>query len=213
MGRSSGGASHSSGGTSSGGRSSGGFSGGGRSSGGGSSSPSRSSSSSSPRPERRREPIFHHREPRGPRGPRWGGPPPPPRGPRPYRARPYRRVYYRDSGCSTIFAGIVLLIIIGLIISVELKKDNPRSFLDKVSSNQIYVDGADTTYYVYTDKIIVESIMYYPVGMPDSITYERTITSYNNLNISSCENCNRTIDYYRSIISGKTGKIKKKKKK
>lgn len=138
MGRSSGGASRSSGGTSGGGRSSGGFSGGGRSSGGGTSSSSRSSSSSSYRSESRREPIFHHREPRGPREPRWGGPPPPPRGPRPYRARPYRGGYYRRggaSGCSTIFAGIVLLIIIFLIVSAEMKKDAPKSFLGKASSN------------------------------------------------------------------------------
>lgn len=132
MGRSSGGANHSTGGTTGGGRSSGGFSGGGRLS---ASSRNSSVQSTYGRSESRNEPTMSRGTERTPTHSRVH---------RPYRSRPYRRGYYSrrsygrgcSSGCSTIFVLIIIIIIIYAVVSANLRRSSGNNYYGQTSTQQ-----------------------------------------------------------------------------
>ena len=83
----------------------------------------------------------------------------------------------------------IIIVILGIIIYKFLTPKNftiPQDYNLKLTSNMSYVDEADTTYYIYDNKIIAESIIYYPVGHKYSKTH--TITMYNNIKTENIKN-------------------------
>ena len=82
---------------------------------------------------------------------------------------------------------IVILIIIGLgvggCIFLNSKKSSdiliPDNYNLTIKNDLSYVDGPDTTYYIYNNKIIVEKVSSYPLGYKYS--GEREITLFENI--------------------------------
>ena len=77
----------------------------------------------------------------------------------------------------------VVLVVIAGVFFLNRNSDYtiPDGYLHKFTSYLSNVDGPDTDYYVYSDKIIVEENLYYPSGHPSNTTHTRKITLYENL--------------------------------
>lgn len=78
----------------------------------------------------------------------------------------------------------------------------PENYIMKFEDNMAIVDGPDINFYLYQDKIIVESKSIYPVGTPHNSDY--TVTIYENLgDISNITNLTEV----RNLIQNKNGKV------
>ena len=88
---------------------------------------------------------------------------------------------------------IIILIIIGLgiggYIFLNSKKRSevliPDNYNLTIKNDLSYVDGPNTTYYIYDNKIIVEKINSYPLGFKYSV--EREITLFENIDTTGAD--------------------------
>lgn len=98
----------------------------------------------------------------------------------------------------------IIIFILSLLTYIIYNSNNnftiPNNYLQKFELHMSHLDGADIDYYVYNDKIIVDSRNYYPVG--HSYTYEQTIELYSNLTIDETN-----LNDYLKLIQNKKGKI------
>ena len=104
-------------------------------------------------------------------------------------------------------AGILaVILIVGILVfliwtlKTSKKFEIPKNYNLKLEDNKSYLDGPDTAYYIYDNKIIVETKFYYPVGHPKGTT-QHTITVYNDVNTNNVQEIN---DVY-NIINSKNG--------
>lgn len=102
-----------------------------------------------------------------------------------------------------VFSIISIIIILGISIVIkDYEKKNfkiPDGYIEYYESNKSYLDGPDIKFYIYTDKIIVDVMSYFPSDLY-SYTKERTVTLYKDLNESEIKN-------YKNTIENKKGKI------
>lgn len=104
-----------------------------------------------------------------------------------------------------VIIGIIVLILFAVVSLLTVSYHNahftiPDNYLQKFENHMSYVDGPDVDYYIYKDKIIVDEQSYYPLG--HSITHERTITLYDNLEINETN-----LKNYLTIIKDRKGKV------
>jgi len=112
-----------------------------------------------------------------------------------------------------ILISFIIIFILTLLIYIIYNSNNgkenviesnftiPGNYLHKYESHMQYVDGADVDYYIYSDKIIVDTRNSYPLGQY-SYTYEHTIKLYDNLTIDEINS-----NDYHKLIQNKKGKI------
>lgn len=77
----------------------------------------------------------------------------------------------------------------------------PQDYNLKLEKNESYIDGSDTIYYIYDNKIIAEIISYYPFGHSKG-SKQHTIIIYKNINTSNIN----TINDIQNLIDGKNGR-------
>ena len=97
---------------------------------------------------------------------------------------------------------IMLLIILSFII-LKLTYTIPEDYNLILTNNMSHVDGPDKTYYIYDDKIIVETKSYFPSGQyPFGITQNHTIEIFNDENAVNIN----TLNGVYNLINNKDGK-------
>ena len=98
---------------------------------------------------------------------------------------------------------IILLIILSFIIW-KLTYTIPEYYNLKLENNMSFVDGPDETYYIYDDKIIVETKSYFPDGQnPFGLNQNHTIEIFNDENAVNIN----TLNGIYNLINNKDGKI------
>ncbi len=90
-------------------------------------------------------------------------------------------------------------ILLGVKYYLKINFTIPDDYIRKDESYDSYRDGSDTDYYIYDNKVIVDTVSYFPDGLY-SYTKERTVTLYNNLNENEIKN-------YKNTIYNKKGKV------
>ena len=90
-------------------------------------------------------------------------------------------------------------ILLGVKYYLKINFTIPDDYIRKDESYDSYRDGSDTDYYIYDNKVIVDTVSYFPDGLY-SYTKERTVTLYNHLNENEIEN-------YKNTIYNKKGKV------
>ena len=97
----------------------------------------------------------------------------------------------------------VLLIIVMIIWFLQTKNYQiPSDYIKKFENHMSYIDAGDVDYYIYKDKIIVDTQNYYPVGAPHS--YSREVVEYNDLN--NLEELDSLIQI-QQLLKGKVGNV------
>ena len=93
---------------------------------------------------------------------------------------------------------VVLLVIIGGIIIIQNNNYNaifnssytiPNDYKLKLENNLSDIDGPDTTYYIYNDKVITEEDSYFPLGQ-FPYTNKKTIILYSNIDTTNINTLN-----------------------
>ena len=90
-------------------------------------------------------------------------------------------------------------ILLGVKYYLKINFTIPDNYIRKDEDYNSYMDGSDSDYYIYDNKVIVDTVSYFPDGLY-SYTKERTVTLYNHLNENEIEN-------YKNTIYNKKGKV------
>ena len=90
-------------------------------------------------------------------------------------------------------------ILLGVKYYLKINFTIPDDYIRKDEDYNSYMDGSDADYYIYDNKVIVDTVSYFPDGLY-SYTKERTVTLYNNLNENEIKN-------YKNTIYTKKGKV------
>ncbi len=90
-------------------------------------------------------------------------------------------------------------ILLGVKYYLKINFTIPDDYIRKDEDYNSYMDGSDADYYIYDNKVIVDTVSYFPDGLY-SYTKERTVTLYNNLNENEIKN-------YKNTIYNKKGKV------
>ena len=90
-------------------------------------------------------------------------------------------------------------ILLGVKYYLKINFTIPDDYIRKDEDYNSYMDGSDSDYYIYDNKVIVDTVSYFPDGLY-SYTKERTVTLYNNLNENEIKN-------YKNTIYTKQGKV------
>lgn len=94
---------------------------------------------------------------------------------------------------------IICSILVGVKYYLKINFTIPDDYIRKDEDYNSYMDGSDADYYIYDNKVIVDTVSYFPDGLY-SYTKERTVTLYNNLNENEIKN-------YKNTIYNKKGKV------
>lgn len=98
---------------------------------------------------------------------------------------------------------ISIIIICGILVGIKyylkINFKIPDDYIRKDEDYNSYMDGSDSDYYIYDNKIIVDTVSYFPAGIY-SYTKERTVILYNHLNEKEIKN-------YKNTIENKNGKV------
>ena len=90
-------------------------------------------------------------------------------------------------------------ILLGVKYYLKINFTIPDNYIRKDEDYNSYMDGSDSDYYIYDNKVIVDTVSYFPDGLY-SYTKERTVTLYNHLNENEIKN-------YKNTIYNKKGKV------
>ena len=94
---------------------------------------------------------------------------------------------------------IICSILVGVKYYLKINFKIPDDYIRKDESYDSYRDGSDIDYYIYDNKVIVDTVSYFPDGLYP-YTKERTVTLYNHLNENEIKN-------YKNTIYNKKGKV------
>ena len=101
-----------------------------------------------------------------------------------------------------LIALIIIAFISILLILTSRPFKIPENYNLKLQDNKSYLDGADKLYYIYDNKIIVETKSYFPSGNPKG-TKHQSIVIYNNV---TTENI-KTINDINNLLKNENGEI------
>lgn len=103
-----------------------------------------------------------------------------------------------------VIVGVIAVILVGVLGFFILNRNSsftiPDGYLHKFTSHLSHLDGPDTDYYVYADKVIVEENASYPSG--HSTTHERKITLYDELTTKAT-----SLEEVLTALKGKEGRV------